>query len=122
MVFVLLRSMRLVCARDYQRVFRTGTRIRGPGCIVVVAENGEERSRLGLAVARKHVAKATGRNRIKRVIRESFRQHQCVLSGLDIVVVGRQGLSDISNAALFASLQTQWKLVARRFGRLCAGS
>ena len=114
--------MRLARARDFHRVFQTGTRLHGSVCVVLVAENGRSRSRLGIAVARKHVRNATGRNRVKRVIRESFRQHQCALMGLDIVVVGRQGLSDASNARLHAALQEQWRLVARRFKKLCVRS
>ena len=120
--FRLSRSLRLARSRDFQRVFRTGTRIHGSVCVLLVAENGRGRSRLGLAVARKHVRNATCRNRVKRVIRESFRQHQWVLMGLDVVVVGRQGLSETSNAMLHAALEEQWRLVARRFGKLCVGS
>ena len=42
--------------------------------------------RLGMLVTRKHAAQATDRNRIKRCIREAFRQEQGCLGPLDVLV------------------------------------
>jgi len=42
--------------------------------------------RLGLLVTRKHAARATERNRIKRCIREAFRLEQDGLGPLDVLV------------------------------------
>jgi ribonuclease P protein component len=42
--------------------------------------------RLGLLVTRKHAARATERNRIKRCIREAFRLEQDRLGPLDVLV------------------------------------
>lgn len=44
------------------------------------------RPRLGLLVTRKHAARATERNRIKRCIREAFRLEQDGLGPLDVLV------------------------------------
>ena len=43
-------------------------------------------ARLGLLVTRKHAARATDRNRIKRCIREAFRLEQASLGALDLLV------------------------------------
>lgn len=48
--------------------------------------NGREHSRLGLSVGLKAAGSAVARNRIRRLVRESFRRRQHHLSGLDIVV------------------------------------
>lgn len=71
--------------------------------------NAGDWPRLGLAIARKHARAAVARNRIKRVVRESFRHHQAELGPLDIVVLGRQGLAGRGNAELSASLERHWK-------------
>jgi ribonuclease P protein component len=50
------------------------------------------------------------RNRLKRLIRESFRQDQTALAGFDIVVVARPAARGAERAALCASLQQHWKV------------
>lgn len=72
--------------------------------------------RLGLAISRKVAKSAVARNRLKRIVRESFRCHRQWLGGLDCVVMGRAGVAEQDNAALFASLERHW----RRFARPCA--
>jgi ribonuclease P protein component len=58
------------------------------------------------------------RNRIKRVIRESFRHWQTRLDSLDIVVLGRAGVSVQPGRTLDTALETLWiKLIEK-----CAGS
>jgi ribonuclease P protein component len=42
--------------------------------------------RLGLLVTRRHAARATERNRIKRCLREAFRLEQAALGPLDVLV------------------------------------
>jgi len=56
---------------------------------VLYKDNGEQEARLGLAISKKLCKLAVGRNRLKRVARESFRLHRAELSGLDIA--NRQG-------------------------------
>jgi ribonuclease P protein component len=75
-----------------------------------------------MAVSRQIDRKASGRNRIKRVVRESFRRHFALPRGplastvpLDIVVLPRRGCASISNAELFASLEKHWKRIVAQF-------
>lgn len=49
--------------------------------------NSRPLARLGIVVAKRNVKLAVARNRIKRLVRETFRQQQQRLNGLDIVVV-----------------------------------
>lgn len=63
---------------------------------------GQTAARLGFAVSRKVDKRAVGRNRIKRVLRETFRQVRGHLAGGDIVVVARPAASTLDNAALAA--------------------
>lgn len=65
--------------------------------------------RLGLAVSRKVDRRAVGRNRIKRIVREAFREQRSQLADADYVIVARPGAAACDapqlRAALFALLR-----------------
>ncbi len=96
------RSIRLTKTRDYDRVLKQPDlrKRRGPLRMAAVA-NTMRRARLGLIVGKRGVAKAHERNRIKRVVRDYFRQQQQDLAALDIVI---QVTAELDNAALRAHL------------------
>jgi ribonuclease P protein component len=73
-------------------------------------------ARLGITVARHVSLRAVVRNRIKRQIRESFRQHQHLFAGANIVVTAHRAANAKVNAALRASLSTHWQRVAKACG------
>lgn len=76
----------------------------------LMAESPAHRSaRLGLAIAKKRAKRAVDRNRLKRIVRESFRQHQALISGFDIIVMNRDSCVGASNADLTQSLLRLWK-------------
>ena len=75
---------------------------------VLFTPNGTDQPRLGLAIGKKNCRLSTGRNRLKRIVRESFRQ-QAALGGVDIVVINQPAASRASNRALFDSLDDHWK-------------
>ena len=61
-----------------------------------------------MAVAVRTVGGAVRRNRVRRVIRESFRLHQDALPPADIVVSARARTKEAGNAEMFASLKRLW--------------
>jgi ribonuclease P protein component len=91
----LTKSRRLCCSEDFSRVFRKGVKLK-QGCVITYTKNnGLDYARLGLAITKKNIPNATSRNRIKRIIRETFRLNQHLLSGIDIVTaVTKQCLSN----------------------------
>ncbi len=103
------RPRRLLNAAAFDRVFRRAQRSRDRLFTVLYRENRRDHARLGLAVAKKHSRKATARNRIKRIVRESFRQHQAQLSGLDVVVMSQPNTEAADNRELFDSLAAHWR-------------
>lgn len=73
--------------------------------------------RIGLAVAVRVAGNSVRRNRIRRLIRESFRLHQHELPEADLVVSARPGARDAAAPELRAALAALWKKVAERCAR-----
>jgi ribonuclease P protein component len=69
-------------------------------------EHAGHQARLGLAIAKKQLPRAVDRNRIKRVVRESFRLLQ--IQDHDFVVLARRDTVSAENAQLFLSLKLHW--------------
>lgn len=88
--YTLPRSRRLSGRVAFRRVFEKGARAtRGPITVYALA-NDLDHARLGLTVPR-HVGTAVRRNRIKRLLRESFRHLQHDLPAPhDVVIVVRR--------------------------------
>ena len=76
---------------------------------MLVKKNNEALARLGLAIAKKNVKKAVQRNKIKRIVRESFRLNKHRLEGFDIVVLCRQKAALASKKELTMSIQMHWE-------------
>lgn len=79
--------------------------------------NKQSIARLGLAISKKHCRKATGRNRIKRIIRESFRQQQALLAGLDVVVMNRPAATLAASREISDSLDKHWQRCSKAGAR-----
>jgi ribonuclease P protein component len=103
------KANRLLDAAAFARVFKQASRSRDPLFTVLCRRNNAALARLGLAISKKHCRQAVGRNRIKRIVRESFRQHQELLAGLDVVVINRPAASGASRPQLADSLDRHWR-------------
>jgi ribonuclease P protein component len=68
---------------------------------------------LGLIISKRCAKSAVRRNRLKRLIRESFRLDQQALAGLDVVVIGKSPAVEKTNQELSALLSRQWKELQR---------
>lgn len=115
------RASRLTNAFDYTRVFEKNSRSADRYWTVLSRENrrpenkvDEIPARLGLAVAKKCAKRAVDRNRLKRLARESFRQHKQSLAGFDIVLLARHASVSATNQELLKSLEKHWSRIAPR--------
>ena len=94
------RKERLLKRKEFQRVFDQG-KVYGNDQVKIYAFlNDGTVSRLGLVVGRKF-GNAPRRNRFKRIFREAYRLNKSLLGvGVDIIVIPRPGLTDISLRAV----------------------
>ncbi len=93
------KTCRLLDSKAYQDVFeKPDFRVSNKYFLVLGCWTERETARLGVIVAKKNVAKATQRNRIKRLIREAFRLQRSDLNPADLVVMARKGLQFLDNS------------------------
>ncbi|WP_343583249.1 ribonuclease P protein component [Pseudomonas sp.] len=108
------REKRLLTPRHFKAVFDSPTgKVPGKNLLILARENGLDHPRLGLVIGKKSVKLAVQRNRLKRLMRDSFRLNQQLLAGLDIVIVARKGLGEIENPELHQHFGKLWKRLAR---------
>jgi ribonuclease P protein component len=108
------RERRLGTPADFQYVFEHAQK-SADACLTVLARpNGLGRPRLGLAIAKKSIRNAADRNRIKRLIRESFRMRQAELGSVDFVVVARPPAKQASCEVLRSTLERHWASLVKR--------
>jgi ribonuclease P protein component len=109
------REARLLKPAEFKSVFDNPPLRFSAGEIVLLARPGQTCSpRLGVVAPKKACRLATGRNRFKRQVRESYRLRQQVLAGLDIVVMARNGIADLDNAGIRQRLDTLWTRLLKR--------
>ena len=84
---VLKRIERLGSPNRFKEVRRCGLRARAGRISISILENGLPHNRAGFAVRSKGSILAVRRNRIKRLLKESYRCHKdLVKPGVDIVI------------------------------------
>lgn len=98
------RSARVRARSDFDRIFQHGRRVALP-VLALHWQPSDVPARLGLAVSRKVDPHAVGRNRIKRVLRDTFRRLREQLAAGDYVVVARPAAARITGPELVAAFQ-----------------
>ncbi len=115
------RKLRLLTASDYKAVFgKAELKVSCPQLLILAIKSGYEDPRLGLVIAKKHVRLAVERNRLKRLLRESFRKHQQLLIEMDIVILARSGSDKLDNENFVTLVEKLWQDLMRRQKRLNA--
>ena len=123
------RHVRLLKPDEYSRVFKNPFRSSDRYIMILAVARDESEpvevnpedtglqlsSRLGLAISKKNAKRAVDRNRIKRLIRESYRQNRKSLPGIDLVVMAKPITKSADNQQIFQSLEQHWKRLAKNF-------
>ncbi len=103
---------------DFEKVQGGGKRIADSYFSMTFRPNDLGAPRLGLAVAVRTAGNAVARNRVRRIVKESFRLAQHELPAVDLVVGARARVKDAPARDLHTSLGSLWGKVAAR----CASS
>jgi len=96
--------------KDFQQVYKKGKSFANKYLVMYVLKNDLEENRLGISISKK-VGKSVQRNRLSRLIRESYRSlEDNYPKGLDIVIVVRINSRDIGYKEVESALTHLGKL------------
>ena len=102
------RQRRLVTKAEFKSIFDKSKKISQRYLVILYKPNQSDYARLGVIVAKRSVNSAVGRNRIKRIVRESFRHSQERLKGMDVVIIARGQCDQLSNQKLREGIDDLW--------------
>jgi ribonuclease P protein component len=97
---------------EFKRAYAAGKRLGNEFFTINAQPNGLTCPRLGMSIAARILRRAVDRNRLRRLIRESFRVHQLSLPPLDLVIGVRAGVLTADNARLRTALEKLWQKIS----------
>jgi ribonuclease P protein component len=111
------RRHRFSVQGSFGTVLRGSRKLRGRFAIVHVAPGLAGQSRLGVALTRRLVPNAVDRNRVKRLVRDTFRRHGVKHAGLDCVVSLRERYHAANAAPVLEEIRTFFDQLAKNIPR-----
>ena len=108
------QHQRLISKADFTRIFENNKRSSDQLFTVLGKNNDLGYARLGMAISMKMAGNAVRRNRLKRAIRESFRQAGDALPAIDFVVTARADAVTADRSKLRHSLDRHWQRVSKK--------
>ena len=116
------KDRRLLKPSEFQEVFDSNRiKVAHPALLILAKPTDLSLSRLGLVIGRKNVPTAVGRNQIKRVVRESFRQ-VCFPLSLDIIFLARKDAVKLNQKELNLLLGQSWGRLLQRCAAVGGGN
>lgn len=106
--FKFSKKLRLLTSSHFTFVFQKPQLVKVTYITILSRYNGLGYPRIGLIISKKSIKYAYIRNRIKRLIRESFRLHQHILLSLDFIVMVKKKIININNHTLTEILEKLW--------------
>ena len=110
---------------DVLSLLRDGARLSRAELMIKLNENTHSFGRIAIAVPKRILKRAIDRNRVKRVIREEFRQHALRAAPVDMLLTlrnvvgvrsGERAMGKHQRQQLRATLGQLFRDVSRRFG------
>ncbi|MEO6926655.1 MAG: ribonuclease P protein component [Rhodanobacter sp.] len=109
------REARLRRPGDFAALRTSSGRAGGRCFHLRYRQNELGHARLGLAISKRVSKRAVERNRIKRLLRESFRRVRHQLPAVDMMVMAREQAAGVSGTELLRDIEGMWKkLIATR--------
>jgi ribonuclease P protein component len=101
------KKVRLLNKADYNTVFTKPVKVSNSLFLIIIHKTSNPYSRLGLVISKKVDKRAVQRNRIKRIVRESFRNRKFEIS-CDYAVLARGKITSLNNTEIFESINQLW--------------
>lgn len=114
MIYAFGKNKRLLTKKEYGHVFEQAKKVGMPTFFALTRANDKETARLGFAFSKKQLSKASSRNRIRRIMRESFRLQSLV--PVDIVILAKFGLDKQTNQEINQDMTLLWKKINNIYG------
>ena len=112
------KKRRLLGASDFQPVFKNARfKVSCQHLLVLAVPGNLVCPRLGLVIAKKNISRAVDRNRVKRILRESFRHNQGLLPAVDIVILARSGIGSLGKHVIRSKIEKLWQDLIQKSGR-----
>ncbi|MEQ8954215.1 MAG: ribonuclease P protein component [Gammaproteobacteria bacterium] len=109
------KSSRLLESADFKAVFDGASfKVSSRHLLILGRLNEKGKARLGMVIAKKNIATAVNRNRIKRQLRDFFRRLPDDIPPLDLVVLARKDAATLSNPEIREALQNLWQDLLRK--------
>lgn len=102
------KQSRLLSTLQFQAVYKKHIKIIRSEFICLGRINDLNFPRLGISISKKKIKKSHDRNRIKRLIRESFRTKQNKLISMDMIIIVKKDLKLKDNKFIIHRLQSLW--------------
>ena len=109
---------RLLGPSQYSKVFKQADLKLSAASTLILVSKSTLSPRLGLVIAKKNVKSAVQRNRLKRLIRESFRLRQEEFGTMDMVVLARQGLDKKNNQEVLIQINLLFDELIKKLNRV----
>ncbi len=110
------KASRLLNASDFDAVFaKNQFKVANRYFLILALSKQISSARLGMVVAKKNIPLAVQRNRIRRLVRDSFRNNTKRLQQLDVVVLVKKGTDKLGNPEIRNSLEALWKDLEKKY-------
>ena len=107
------RQYRLASKREVQSVFTAKPKkVSRQYLLVLYMPNQLSYARLGIIAGKRHLRRAVDRNRVRRVIRESFRHAKEKLKGQDLIVMIRSTCSALDSKTIRNDIDNLWQAIS----------
>ena len=103
--FTYPKELRIRKSSEYEAIFKNSKRLRTRHFDILYTQNSLGYARAGLVVGKKNVRSAVKRNRIKRVVREVFRNNKSLFDSLDLVFLAKKGCEELNYSVAKREIQ-----------------
>lgn len=108
LTFLFKKKMRLLSNFQFQLVYKDNIKLITSKFVCLSRLNQLFFPRLGISISKKNIRKSHDRNRIKRLIRESFRLQQKEMMFMDIIVIVKKNVNLLSNKIIIHAINRLW--------------